>query len=174
VGEADYHGGNVWENQEVYHGWMLAKLARPEDLKNFIFWHARTGLVLKQWREGTINPSTGALHTNYKRLVWGALGYTAYWTRGVFGISYDPDRIRFAPCVPDGFTDAFYAVLNNFAYRGTRLRIILIGKGTTVERVLLDGVRADVIPTGLKGSHTVSILMKDHANPAIPQPLAAN
>jgi hypothetical protein len=171
-GEASYHGGNVWENQEVYHGWMLAKLGRADDLRNFLFWHARAGLVIQEWREGTINPSTGNLHSNYKHLIWGSMGYTAYWTRGVFGISYDLDDLRFAPCVPARFGDAFYAVLNNFTYRDGALRLILRGSGCAVERLLLDGNEIAVVPSDLKGPHTVEILMRNHRPTTIPQPLA--
>jgi len=170
-GEASYHGGNVWENQEVYHGWMLAKLDKSDDLRNFIFWHARAGLILGEWREGTINPSTGELHTNYKHLSWGSLGYTAYWTRGVFGIDYTLDGIHFDPCVPAGFGDTFFAVLNNFTYRDSSLRLVLRGCGNTVDRVLLDGKEITVVSPNLTGPHTVEVLMKSYRQTAIPKPI---
>ncbi len=160
AGEASYHGGNVWENQEAYHGWMLAKLDGPDDLKNFIFWHARAGLVLGEWREGTINPTTGELHTNYKRLVWGAMGYTSYWTRGVFGINYDLDGLRFDPCVPASFGADFRAELVNFAYRDASLKIILEGTGTTVERIFVNDKESAHVPRDLKGENTVRIVMR--------------
>ena len=161
----------MWENQEVYHGWMLARLGRADDLKNFIFWHARTGLVVKHWQEGAINPSTGALHSNYTHLIWGSLGYTAYWTRGLFGISYEVDGIRFQPCVPAIFTNDFYAVLNNFTYRQSVLRIVLEGSGCVVHRILLDGREVAMVLADLKGPHTVTILMTGHGDPAIPKPV---
>ena len=160
AGETSYHGGNVWENQEAYHGWMLAKLDRPDDLENFIFWHARAGLVIREWREGTINPTTGQLHENYKRLVWGAMGYTSYWTRGVFGINYDLDGLRFDPCVPSSFGADFHAELVNFAYRDASLKIILEGTGTTVERILVNGREVTHVPSDLKEENTVRIVMQ--------------
>ena len=156
-GEASYHGGNVWENQEVFHGWMLALLQRPEQLKPFLFWHARAALPLKQWREGTINPSTGLFHSNYKRLVWGAIGYTAYWTRGVFGIVYEPNGLRFQPCVPNDFGDSFRAVLSHVNYRRSRLSITLLGRGTKLRQVFLDGKPVKRIPSDLAGQHSIEI-----------------
>ncbi|HEX7655107.1 MAG TPA: hypothetical protein VF607_16480, partial [Verrucomicrobiae bacterium] len=100
AGQTSYHGGNVWEDEEGYHGWAMALLGQPEELAPFIFWHARAGLPLKKWQEGTINPTTGQLHVNYTWVSWGATGYTSYWTRGVFGIIYNPGNLQFAPCVP--------------------------------------------------------------------------
>jgi hypothetical protein len=167
--ETEWMGGNVWDIQEAYHGWALAKLDRPDELKNFIFWHARAGLIPDEWVEGTINPSTGQLNNNYKRFTCATMAYTSYWTRGVFGIIYDVDGIRFDPCVPTSFTDAFYAVLNNFAYRDCSLQIILRGKGCKLARVLLDGKQVTVIPGDLKGQHTVEVFMKNHVNTAIPK-----
>jgi cellobiose phosphorylase len=118
---------------------------------------ARAALPLKQWREGTINPSTGLLHSNYKRLVWGALGYTAYWTRGLFGIVYEPDGLRFKPCVPNDFGDGFRAVLSHVNYRRSRLSITLVGRGTKLQQVLLDGKPVQKIPGDLNGRHGVEI-----------------
>ncbi len=156
-GESTYHGGNPWENQEAFHGWMLALLDRPDALKPFLFWHARAALPLLQWREGTINPSTGLLHSNYKHLVWGALGYTAYWTRGLFGVVYEPDGLRFKPCVPNDFGDGFRAVLSHVDYRCSRLSITLLGRGTKLGRVFLDGKPVQKIPGDLVGRHSIEI-----------------
>jgi autotransporter-associated beta strand protein len=158
-GATSYHGGNVWENQEAYHGWALARLGQPELLEPFIFWHARSGLPLKGWQEGTIDPSTGQFHTNYTRMAWGAMGYISYWTRGVFGVIYQPDGLAFAPCVPHSFGDNFHAVLNNFNYRNSQLRLILTGCGTSLESLLLDGVAVSGIPAAVSGAHTVELRM---------------
>lgn len=156
---ADYHIGNIWENQEAYHGWLMNRLRRPDDLKTFVFWHARAGLPLKEWREGTRYPATGEFHANYKHLVWGALGYTSYWTRGIFGICYDVDGIHFQPCVSKDFGDDFRAVLNNFTYRDCNLKITLNGCGTTLTDLRLNGRDVTVVPPDLKGNHEVTITM---------------
>jgi len=156
-GEAAYHGGNPWEDQEAYHGWAMALLRKPDELRPFIFWHARNALPLKQWREGTINPSTGLLHHNYKRLIWGSLGYVCYWTRGVFGFTYETDGLRFVPCVPQEFGGAFRAMLRCVDYRRSRLRIALSGCGTNLQEMRLDGKAATIIPTTLTGEHEVEI-----------------
>jgi hypothetical protein len=163
VGEAHYHGGNVWENQEGYHGWALARLDRPDELAPFIFWHARAGLPLKEWREGTIRPATGEMHTIFKHLLWGSLGYTSYWTRGVFGLQYERDGLRFDPCVPTLFGRAFSAELRNVRYREANLTIALSGRGVVLERVLLDGTQVDSIPTNLQGAHRVVLEMADRS-----------
>jgi len=169
-GATSYHGGNVWENEEAYHGWAMARLGQADELMPFIFWHARLGLPQKNWREGTIDPATGALHSNYSRMIWSALGYTSYWSRGVFGISYELDGIHFAPCVPNNFGRQFYAVLNNFTYRNANLRLILTGCGTQLQQVLLDGVSVTAVPVDLSGSHVVQIIMANAGSPVIPAP----
>jgi len=81
---------------------------------------------------------------------------------------YHVDGIRFDPCVPRSFGDSFYAVLNNFTYRNSSLRIILRGKGCTLDSVLLDGKLVTVIPTDLKGQHNVEVFMKDYVKTAFP------
>jgi hypothetical protein len=162
----DYHRGNVWENQEAFHGWAMARLGQAAELKKFIFWHARAGIPLKEWREGTVNTSTGEFHHAYKRLVWGAMGYASYWSRGVFGIVYQRDGLRFAPCVPEDFGDAFFAELSHFSYRRGELRLILLGKGTRLDAVVLDGRPVAKIPADVEGSHTVEIVMHAARPPA--------
>jgi len=170
VGEATYHGGNVWENEEAYHAWLMSKLHMSAELKNFIFWHARAGLLLEKWQEGTINPTTGELHRNYTHMLWGGLGYTATWTRGVFGINYDTDGIAFEPCVPDDFGNDFYAVLNNFTYRKSHLRIALVGKGTVLDHITLDGKTVILVPATIEGPHNVVIYMSGNSDPTLPAP----
>lgn len=168
AGETSYHGGNVWEDEEGFHGWAMSLLGQPEELEPFIFWHARAGLPLKKWQEGTISPSTGQFHSNYTWVSWGGMGYTCYWTRGVFGIIYNPDGIQFQPCVPHSFGNHFYAILNNFTYRNSNLRIILTGCGTVVQSILIDGVASDNVPATLTGSHLVQITMANAGVPNIP------
>jgi len=170
AGATSYHGGNVWENEEAYHGWAMARLGKADELMPFIFWHARLGLPQKNWREGTIDPSSGSLHSNYSRMIWSAMGYTSYWSRGIFGISYQLDGIHFSPCVPGSFGPQFYAVLNNFTYRNANLRIILTGCGTNVQQLLLDGVNVNTVPTDLTGNHLIEIQMENVGSPVIPVP----
>jgi hypothetical protein len=170
AGATSYHGGNVWEDEEGYHAWALAGLGQSEELEPFIFWHARAGIPLKHWQEGTMDPATGQFQTNYTDMIWGAMGYTSYWTRDVFGIQYAPDCLQFAPCVPRAFGNGFYAVLNNFNYRNSSLRIILTGCGTTVQNILLDGTSVNGVPATVTGSHVVQIQMANAASPIIPEP----
>jgi len=165
-----YHGGNVWENEEGFHGWALARLGEANALAPFIFWHARAGLPFKKWQEGTIDPSNGRFHTNYTRLSWGAMGYTSYWTRGLFGILYDPAGFSFQPCVPPSFGNNFYAVLDNFTYRNSNLRINLTGCGTHLSQILLDGAKVSTIPATLSGPHNIRILMANAGQQAVPPP----
>jgi autotransporter-associated beta strand protein len=167
-GQTSYHGGNVWEDEEGFHGWAMSLLGQPDELEPFIFWHARSGLPLKEWQEGTMNPSTGQFQTNYTMVSWGAMGYTSYWTRGVFGIIYNPDGIQFQPCVPGAFGNDFYAVLNNFTYRNSDLRIVLTGCGTVVQSILVDGAAMNSVPANLASSHLVQIIMANAGSPIIP------
>ncbi len=89
-------------------------------------------------------------------------------SRGVFGISYAEDGIRFAPCVPTQFGPGFYAVLNHFTYRGADMRVAVIGTGTEMERLLLDGKPVEVISPALTGRHEVRIEMKGHTEVKLP------
>lgn len=170
--ETEWMGGNVWDVQEAYHAWALARLNKGESLKDFIFWHARAGIVPNEWREGTINPTTGKLNNNYKRFACSAMAYTSYWTRGIFGVTYEFGGIRFDPCVPPSFGDDFFAVLNNFTYREGSLRIILRGQGYEVARVTLNGRKVATIPGEIKGKNTIEILMKNHVAIPVPEPVA--
>ena len=64
--------------------------------------------------------------------------------------------------------DGFFAVLNSVRYRDSTLRIILTGRGTTVERLLLDGQEVERVSPSLEGAHVVSIVMQGSGDPAIP------
>ncbi|MBN1411118.1 MAG: carbohydrate-binding protein [Spirochaetales bacterium] len=171
-GEASYHGGNVWSNEEGFHAWAMAELKNPDVVRDMLFWQARGGLITKLYREGTINPSTGELHNNYAHTVFDCMTYPSVWSRGVFGIRYETNGIYFDPCVPVSFGNDFYAVLNNFTYRNSTLRIILVGAGTNLDHITLDGAIVSSIPTDLSGSHEVKLFMSGNSNPVIPRPRA--
>lgn len=77
---------------------------------------------------------------------------------GLFGLRYEPAGLRFAPTVPARFDPT---TLTGFRYRDARLDLTVVGSGSRLVRVLLDGIEvagdAVVVPAGTTGRHAVTL-----------------
>jgi glycogen debranching enzyme len=89
---------------------------------------------------------------------WSATALLRLVHEGLFGVRYEPAGLRFAPTVParfDGMT------LTGFPYRGALLDVTVVGSGSRLDRVLLDGVEVGgddvVVPGGATGRYAVSL-----------------
>jgi lysophospholipase L1-like esterase len=85
---------------------------------------------------------------------WSATSYIAAIHSGLFGMSFAPDGLHLAPTLPADWGDV---ELSNLHYRQMTLTIHLSGKGTHVQKAMMDGAKLPngVVPPGLIGSHRV-------------------
>lgn len=97
--------------------------------------------------------------------------------RVIAGMSFGQEGIRFAPKVPTVLRGV--KVIDNFHYRGSVLRIEIVGTGSIVESFYIDDKvqRSPLVKSDIEGHHTVRIVLsgeldKDGApeNPRSPFP----
>jgi len=116
----------------------------------FEVYNARTGEVDGGWQLGVHWPSE-------PDQTWSATALLRLVHLGLFGVRYEPAGLRFAPTVPtrfDGMT------LTGLPYRGAQLDLTIVGSGSRLQRVLLDGVEVSgdvAVPAGVTGRHTVAL-----------------
>lgn len=70
------------------------------------------------------------------RQTWAATAYLRMVLRGLLGMRFELDGIRFEPCMPEGLSKIR---IQNIRYRGTVLDIAVSGTGTTVKSFCIDG-----------------------------------
>ncbi|WP_326667435.1 MGH1-like glycoside hydrolase domain-containing protein [Streptomyces sp. NBC_01257] len=114
------------------------------------FWeihNARTGAVDGGWQ-------TGHQWDSQPDQTWSATGYLRLIHQGVFGITHERDRLRFAPSLPPGWGPV---TLSGLPYRRATLDITLTGAGHRVASSTVDGRRRTTVPSDLEGRHQVHI-----------------
>ena len=98
------------------------------------------------------------LWTSEPEQTWSATGYIRMVHMALFGMSFEPDRLTFAPAVPEGFERI---TLGPIPYREATLNLTLVGSGTTLASVKLDGQEQEPsIPATLTGEHDVELVMR--------------
>ena len=117
----------------------------------FELYNAQTGAVDGGWQLGVHWPSE-------PDQTWSATALLRLVHLGLFGLRYGPDGLRFAPCVPARLAGA---TLRGFPYRGAVLDLTVIGSGTRVVSITLDGGRLgpDASPAGNARSDATTWLL---------------
>jgi hypothetical protein len=89
---------------------------------------------------------------------WSATAYLRMIYSGLFGMSFQPAGIQFAPVLPYGWGDA---ELSGLSYRGATLDIKLTGAGTQIASFAVDGVASTTpqFASSMTGNHTIEIAM---------------
>lgn len=128
----------------------LAKLVAGSGGRFFEIYNAKTGKVDGGWQNGHAWGSE-------PDQTWSATAYLSMVTNGLFGMRFEPDDLRFRPTVPPSWGGAS---LSGLRYRKATLDLRLIGSGTRVGSVLLDGRRVDRVAGDLTGRHTVEIVVR--------------
>ncbi|MEV5894438.1 glycosyl hydrolase family 65 protein, partial [Nonomuraea fuscirosea] len=112
-------------------------------------YHAITGVPDGGWQQGRRWPSE-------PDQTWSATTLLGLVHHGLFGIRFEPEGLRFSPAVPERWTEA---TLSGLRYRGMTLDLTVVGGGTRVRDVRLDGRAADLVPADLTGHHDVRITL---------------
>jgi hypothetical protein len=89
---------------------------------------------------------------------WSATAFLRMMYSGLFGMSFEPAGIQFAPVLPYGWG---VAELSGLSYRGATLDIKLTGAGTKIASFAIDGVASTspLFVASMTGSHTIEIAM---------------
>ena len=67
---------------------------------------------------------------------------------------FEPDGVRFAPCLPEGIS---HLELSDLHYRGMTLEVTIHGQGQVVESMLVNGKPESLIPSTGRGKVEVLI-----------------
>lgn len=91
---------------------------------------------------------------------WSATGFLRMVYRGLFGLSFTPQALKFTPSLPPGWGPVS---LTGLPYRDMTLDITLTGAGNSIQSVTVDGHRqAPLLPSAGGGHHTVQITLGTH------------
>ncbi|WP_394850528.1 hypothetical protein LZC95_24110 [Pendulispora brunnea] len=157
AGDADYyHNGMVWPFVQGYWGWAATQ---SKNVPRFQYEFDRIRALSEKNAtfQEFYTPENGNPDGSPRQL-WSASGYLSMVYHGIFGMTFDPTGVSFAPVVPPAFHQS---TLDNIPYRGMTLHASVTGNGTRVARFSVDGVeQADRrIPANLTGTHRVDIVM---------------
>jgi glycogen debranching enzyme len=159
------HNVLVWPQMNAY--WALATLRRGRpDLFHWEFDNVTrllhsTSPDIREIYDSIHGTPNGGIQSGKQweathHQTWGATGYLGMIYRGIFGLQFDEDGIRFQPNLP-----AKWGVcrLNGLIYRDAKFNITLTGSGSQVARFELDGEvrRPAALPATTSGEHTVHI-----------------
>lgn len=155
-----YHNDATWPFVQGY--WMraCAKAGNEGALMHSIAALYR-GAALWLSNEENYEISTGDYQLtklNSPRQLWSVAAQAAVVPHVYFGISYEADRLVFAPFVPKALKGN--RRLSNFKYRNAVLDMSIHGYGTEIGEFLLDGKPAKPELMGdISGHHTVDITL---------------
>jgi hypothetical protein len=152
-----YHNGMIWPFVEGYWAWAASA---SKDAP--VFGRELDALVKLSEKNDTFmefyRPEDGAPGGSPRQL-WSASGFLSMIYHGLFGMSFEPDGIRFAPVVPEKFGEL---ALSGVKYRDAVLGISVKGRGTSIREFRIDGKkqRKPFFDGAGKGEHQIEIVMK--------------
>lgn len=143
------HMGTVWPQIQGFWAEAAARAGKPEVFGHELFQLASHAVGDKHFAE-IYHPLTGKTYGGLQesqgkgiilwqatsRQTWAATAYLRMILLGLVGLRFDPEGVRFQPCVPKGISSI---ELGNLRYRGLRLNVTVRGTGTKVKQCLIDG-----------------------------------
>jgi hypothetical protein len=168
------HSGTVWPHVQAFWGQAAARDGCAE-----VFANELNRLTAHVWRDKQFvevyHPDTGLPYGGIQesnddpfwrewpicnRQSWSASGYLRLILMGLFGATFQPDGIRFHPCVP---LASDWLELKGIAYRQAKLDIQIRGRGHHVTEFRLNGVkhREAFLSSSARGEQQIVIEMAD-------------
>ena len=162
-----YHNNSLWPWVASYWALANAKVGNEPGLLEAIGSVFRPAALFTTNKENlVIDNGDIATELNSSNMLWCLAGNLAITQRILFGITFTPDRLEFAPFVPQ--TMAATRSLTGFRYRGATLDITVSGYGNQIQEFRLDGKKhAAYIPGDITGHHTINIVLADNT----PEPM---
>lgn len=126
------------------------------DLECREIYHPDTSLPYGGLQEDGFELGQIRLWESTHKQTWTATAYLRLITEGVFGIQATTTGLAFQP---NNYTEHEVLSLNGLKYRHAILDITLLGQGTQVESINLDGKIVDLVPADIQGDHQVVITL---------------
>ena len=159
-----YHNGRLWPFVQGYYAMAAARHGRID-----VFAHALQALkdlAVKSKTFAEFYEINGTFPAQRSRQLWSETGYLAMIHQGLFGLTFEVDRLCFAPLKPKALFPST-VILENLVYQNMVLDISIKGQGGYIKRFELDGKKqkfsaeTPFISSKLTGRHTVKIVMGD-------------
>ncbi len=159
-----YHNNGIWPFVQSYWNLAAAKMGNEKVLSHGLASIYRSsGLFLSNY-ENMVAETGDFLGTeiNSHRMLWSMAGNLSMVHRVFMGISFNEDHLRIQPVIPKEYGGI--KNLKNFKYRNAILNIEVNGYGNEIDVVMMDGNKlvAPVIPSTLKGEHSITVVMKNN------------
>ncbi|GAA4805642.1 hypothetical protein GCM10023231_38510 [Olivibacter ginsenosidimutans] len=162
-----YHNNAIWPFVQAYWTMAAAKVANDEATVASLASLLRPAALFLTNKEN-INAGDGdysRTQVNSSEMLWSLSGNLAMVYKVLFGMSFEPEGLRFKPYVPEVLRGE--RKLLHFTYRKASLNITLSGYGNTLTTVRVDGMEQDdaLIPSNLTGEHEIELVLSDNKLP---------
>jgi Bacterial alpha-L-rhamnosidase 6 hairpin glycosidase domain len=156
-----YHNNGIWPFVQAF--WTMANAGekRVDAVEAGLASIMRPAALFLTNKENFVaeNGDFAGTEINSDRQLWSVAAMLAMHHRILMGISFDNDRMRFDPVIPESFSGTYS--LNNFSYRGGTYNILAEGWGDGISTFKIDGTESlnHFIPSTMTGSHSIVINM---------------
>ncbi len=172
-GEQSYgrHSGTVWPHIQGFWAHAAARFGKVDIFAHEMFKLAEHACRDSQFTEiyhplkGTIygglqeSKSKGIISwQSRRRQTWSSTAYLRMVLLGLIGIQFEPDGIRFSPCIPKAISNI---KLQNLNYRETNIEVQIEGSGTKIRSFRLNGKLSEnaFISADEEGQMKITIMM---------------
>jgi hypothetical protein len=159
-----YHNKGIWPFVTAYYTWAGARVQNKAAVEHGINSLTRAaGLFLSHYENMVYdNGHKDGTALNSERQLWSVAGYLSLVYRTLFGMDYSTAGLSFRPFVPEMIQGGL--TLKSFPLRGAQLDIALVGRGSQVTSMTLDGQELGprgLIPYNLSGEHSIVITLAE-------------
>ncbi|MDF7814387.1 glycogen debranching protein [Hymenobacter sp. YC55] len=166
-----YHNNGVWPFVESYWGLAAAKAGNEAAFMESIAAVARAAALFLTNKENFVasNGDFAGTQVNSNVMLWSISGALGLVYKGLFGMEFHVDGLRFRPFVPQALQGT--RRLTGFRYRQATLDIELRGFGNVIRIITLDGqpLLDATVPASLSGQHTLYIELTNDVLPVSTQ-----
>ncbi|TGE29875.1 alpha-L-rhamnosidase-related protein [Hymenobacter metallicola] len=160
-----YHNNAVWPFVQSYWGLAAAKVGNEIAFLESLMAVARPAALFLTNKENFVasNGDFAGTQVNSSVMLWSLSGSLGLVYKGLFGMDFQPNGLRFQPFVPQALQGT--RRLTGFRYRQAVLNIEMVGFGNRIDRITLDGQQLPdaTVPAALTGTHTVQIKLVNSA-----------
>lgn len=156
-----YHNAGIWPFVTSYWTWASAAAGNTPGVEHGLASLYRAAALFLTNKENMV-AQTGhfeGTQINSDRQLWSVAGTLAMVYRVFFGLRFTPDGLRFDPFVPATYSGT--RTLEGVRYRNATLDLEMVGHGTRIAQVTLDGdpLEEPQLPADLEGTHEVRIVL---------------
>lgn len=162
-----YHNNSMWPFVQSFWNWAAAKTEHKAALEHGLASLYRAAAIYLTNKENLVL-DTGEAHgtqINSDRQLWSVAGNLAMIYRIFAGMRFETDGLYLNPVILPEYGRHF--TINKFKYRNATLNIDIIGHGTRIKTVKINGKTAKnaFIPTSAEGKISIKIEMADNPFP---------